>query len=42
MSLLSTHTKIHDDSWKTTTNRNPLVTEMPQKQAFTQIEVTTA
>jgi len=27
--------KIHNDSWKITTNRNPLVTEVPQKQAFT-------
>jgi len=42
MSLLGTHTKIHNNSWKTTTNRNPLVTEMLQKQPFTITEVPTA
>jgi len=42
MSLPGKHTKIHNNSWKTTANRNPLVTEMLQKQAFTITEVPTA
>jgi len=33
--VIARYTKIHNDRWKITTNRNPLVTEVPQKEAFT-------